>query len=289
MNTELALGTESIQTMTSLEIAELTNKRHDNVLTDIRKMLSELELHSPEFSGEYKDSTGRTLKMAVLPKELVQTLITGYSAVLRLRVIRRFNELEAKEIVNQVKAVAYASKEEQAANELRGVWEPLQNMFTGLGFGKGGIKAAFLETAVRIEAKYNVSLVPASMRPRLVSGQRVAKKTAATTALAEIEIGGKTAKVTTLAKSHGVRPAEINLALIRLNFQYKHALEYMPKPDGRKYCSVVKRVTGVNTGLELITGWIEELVEPHLAAEIVLMRKQGLLKAQTIKNPTGLA
>ena len=38
-------------TMSSLEIAELTGKRHDNVLTDVRKLLEELSLHAPDFSG----------------------------------------------------------------------------------------------------------------------------------------------------------------------------------------------------------------------------------------------
>ncbi len=59
----------AVRTMTSREIAELTGKRHDHVMTDIRKMLSELGVSSPDFSGEYKDSTGRTLPCFNLPKE----------------------------------------------------------------------------------------------------------------------------------------------------------------------------------------------------------------------------
>ncbi|MFG1362120.1 Rha family transcriptional regulator [Xanthobacter versatilis] len=45
--------------MSSLEIAELTGKRHDHVLADIRKLLMELRKTSPEYSGHVPDSYGR--------------------------------------------------------------------------------------------------------------------------------------------------------------------------------------------------------------------------------------
>ena len=44
-------------TMSSLEIAALTGKRHDNVLRDIRTMLEELEMDALKFEGSYKDPT----------------------------------------------------------------------------------------------------------------------------------------------------------------------------------------------------------------------------------------
>lgn len=40
-------------TMSSREIATLCDKRHDNVMADIRKMLNELGLYAPDFSGTY--------------------------------------------------------------------------------------------------------------------------------------------------------------------------------------------------------------------------------------------
>ena len=55
------------QTMSSVEIAELTGKEHKNVLADIRKML--VEIQSPEKAGDYKDSMGRTQPCLLLDKD----------------------------------------------------------------------------------------------------------------------------------------------------------------------------------------------------------------------------
>ena len=62
----------STLTMSSIEIAQLCEKRHDNVMADIRKMLDELKIQSPEFSGDYMDSKGRTYSCFYS-----QTLVTG--------------------------------------------------------------------------------------------------------------------------------------------------------------------------------------------------------------------
>lgn len=83
------------RTMSSLEIAELTGKAHKNVLADIRIMLDELELSWADFSAQYKDSTGRSLPCFNLDREMTDTLLTGYSAKMRLAVIKRWRELES--------------------------------------------------------------------------------------------------------------------------------------------------------------------------------------------------
>lgn len=81
-------------TMSSLEIAELTGKRHKHVLVDIRKMLA--EVNSAEKSAQYKDSTGRSLPMLLLNKEECLCLISGYSIKLRMAIIKRWQELESQ-------------------------------------------------------------------------------------------------------------------------------------------------------------------------------------------------
>lgn len=81
-------------TMCSLELADLTGKLHKNVLADIRAMFAELEIDSAGFSAQYSDSTGRSLPCFNLDRDLTDTLLTGYSAKMRLAVIRRWRELE---------------------------------------------------------------------------------------------------------------------------------------------------------------------------------------------------
>ncbi|HHR5813914.1 TPA: Rha family transcriptional regulator, partial [Providencia alcalifaciens] len=61
MNQLTTLVNNSELTMSSREISELTGKRHDNVMADIRKML--VEIQSPEKLGDYIDSKNRTQQM----------------------------------------------------------------------------------------------------------------------------------------------------------------------------------------------------------------------------------
>ncbi|MFJ2527849.1 Rha family transcriptional regulator [Pseudomonas helmanticensis] len=84
-------------TMSSREIAKLTGKAHKHVLSDVRSMLKELEFDWADCSAQYQDSTGRSLPCFNLNRELTDTLLTGYSAKMRLAVIRRWHELEKQQ------------------------------------------------------------------------------------------------------------------------------------------------------------------------------------------------
>jgi len=81
-------------TMTSREIATLTGKEHKNVKRDILLMLVELELDPLNFERIYLDSLNREQTEYLLTRELTETLLTGYSAKLRLAVIKRWREME---------------------------------------------------------------------------------------------------------------------------------------------------------------------------------------------------
>ena len=58
-NQDFLVVTEKKVTMSSREIATLCDKRHDNVMADIRKMLNELGLYAPDFSGTYTTQVHR--------------------------------------------------------------------------------------------------------------------------------------------------------------------------------------------------------------------------------------
>jgi len=81
--------------MSSREIAELTGKRHDNVIRDIEKMLDENEIDHLKFEGVYLDTKGEQRKCYNLPQDLTYTLVAGYRSDLRLKIVRRWMELES--------------------------------------------------------------------------------------------------------------------------------------------------------------------------------------------------
>jgi len=87
-------------TMTSRDVAELTGKRHSDVLRDIRSMIEKLsadaDLRWHCETETYIDEQGKPRDMYRMDKDTTLTLVSGYDAVLRFRIIRRWQELEAR-------------------------------------------------------------------------------------------------------------------------------------------------------------------------------------------------
>ena len=81
-------------TMSSREIANVTGKRHANVKRDIAAMLKELKLDVLSFEYIYLDGQNREQVEYMLDREHTDCLLTGYSAPMRMKVIRRWRELE---------------------------------------------------------------------------------------------------------------------------------------------------------------------------------------------------
>jgi len=80
--------------MTSREIAEVTGKRHPDVKRDIETMMEQLQEDVSKFARIYLDSMNRKQTEYVLDREHTECLVTGYSALLRMKVIKRMHELE---------------------------------------------------------------------------------------------------------------------------------------------------------------------------------------------------
>lgn len=88
---ELTEGKNQTLTMSSREIAEITGKRHDNVLRDTRTMLEELGGGVLSFEAIYiNPQNGQIYTEFLLPKDLTITLVSGYSTVMRHRIVTRW-------------------------------------------------------------------------------------------------------------------------------------------------------------------------------------------------------
>ena len=84
------------ETMTSVEIAEVTGKRHDSVLRDIDNLLDQgVSLHN-FVESNYTTDRGKTYRCFELTKKGCLILASGYDAVLREKIINRWEQLETE-------------------------------------------------------------------------------------------------------------------------------------------------------------------------------------------------
>ncbi len=90
------LHSQDTQTMSSLQIAELTGKRHSDVIRDIRNLLSQ-DIDERNFAlVEYVDAKGEKRPCYQLTKKGCLILASGYNAKLREAIINRWEELEVE-------------------------------------------------------------------------------------------------------------------------------------------------------------------------------------------------
>lgn len=105
-----SLNNSGIQTMSSREIAELTGKNHNHVMRDCRVMFQELGIPEESKFGflERINDLGLTVKNKyyLLDKEESICLVAGYDANVRMKIIKRWQELENQ--VQKPKAVSTA-------------------------------------------------------------------------------------------------------------------------------------------------------------------------------------
>lgn len=91
-----------ITSMSSVDVAELTSKRHDNVLRDIDSLLKTLssELGSGYSLVSYKDSTGKSNRMYKMDEASFNLLIDKYSGL--NKVPHRLQEEAALKTIEQL-------------------------------------------------------------------------------------------------------------------------------------------------------------------------------------------
>lgn len=102
------------ETMTSLEIAEVTGKRHDNVVRDIQNILKQ-GVDALNFEETtYTDKANRKQKCFTLTKKGCLILASGYDALLRERIINRWEELEKQVRKNEIVMPNFSNPAEAA-------------------------------------------------------------------------------------------------------------------------------------------------------------------------------
>lgn len=141
------LSTQTAQTMSSREIAELTGKEHTNVKRDIAAMI--LQLNYPELKlkdcpvfnpSELKghgivmtrfEHFGNEYDEFNLDHEYTMLLTSGYSVTLRQKIIKRWQELEQKQqptlptnYIEALESLVKSEKEKAAALEQLQVAKP---------------------------------------------------------------------------------------------------------------------------------------------------------------------
>ncbi len=84
----------NLKGMTSLEIAEVTGKRHDAILRDIRNLLKQGVAAHNFVETYYTDKSNRKSPCFNLTPKGCLILASGYDAVLREKIINRLEYLE---------------------------------------------------------------------------------------------------------------------------------------------------------------------------------------------------
>ena len=134
---ELIQNSFNTLTMSSREITALTGKKHYNVKRDIELLAAQLEVDVSEFEHIYTDSQNREQTEYLLDKETCLCLGGGYNAKLRMKIIKRWQELEQATIptdpfllIAHLAQQAYEIQQKQSAmdNRLQAVEQKQQQL-----------------------------------------------------------------------------------------------------------------------------------------------------------------
>ena len=91
------MNIENKNTLTSLDVSEITGKRHDNILADIRDEISKLGTERAALifqESYYKDANNQSRPMFVLNYKGVLQLGARYNAETRFKLIEKIEQLQ---------------------------------------------------------------------------------------------------------------------------------------------------------------------------------------------------
>lgn len=106
--------------ITSLQIAEATGKKHQHIMRDIRDLLDQGCDESNFGLINYIDSRGRCKPCYNLTKKGALLLASGYSALLREKIINRLEELETERMTSRERLLSDQSFLSAVAERLEG-------------------------------------------------------------------------------------------------------------------------------------------------------------------------
>jgi Rha family phage regulatory protein len=193
--------------MTSREIAELTGKQHKHVLRDIDDVLKVL---SPELglgfkSSTYVDSTGKSNRQFELDKDSTICLIAGYDANARMRIIKRWQELETIVATATQNTLEWQEARKQGIEQRKAYTQTL-TAHNVAGSGYARCTNAVYQGTLNMEAKdirKERGLKPkANARASLTSSELMVVGMAEMAATFEIEEGNLTGNTQCSVASH---------------------------------------------------------------------------------------
>ena len=149
---------QSNKTMSSREIAQLCNKRHDNVCNDIRilnetyEKMGLLKIKDTLYTNE---QNGQQYREYLLTKEQSIDLVTGYNHELRIAINRRWQELENKDLSKlEILQMALQSEQERIALENKvEQLQPKADAYEILSGAKGSVSIRVASGELKVPEK----------------------------------------------------------------------------------------------------------------------------------------
>jgi hypothetical protein len=230
----LTTMSRDLQTISSLEIAELTGKTHNMVMRDVRKMLGALDIQPEQFCSGYVDAKGETRACYELPAREVKILITGYDVVRRAKVIDRLEALEKIVAGPVLPAAAVELQEFMAIGQVLGV--PIHiTQVEGVKMLKATTGKDYMALLQHTPSQNNIAYEEMMLEP------------------------------TEIGKRHGLSGRAVNNLLADLGYQVKINGDWVPTEQARGKASQHHWERAGKTGYNL--KWNVALVESLFEAE----------------------